>query len=255
MSSGAPGGPLDGRRVVVTRAEGQGGRLAAHLRSLGAPVVEVPLIAIEPVAADPEIRAAVERLRRHPPPRWIAVTSANAAQRLRILAAEEVAGFSFAAVGEATATALAAAGLPADLVAAGQGGEALADAMLGAGAGEGSVWLPQAEAARPELAERLRAAGAEVEVTACYRTVPRREAGPALGAALAAGVAALVLLSPSAAGAAVDAVGVAALRDVVLVCGGETTAVALRGMGLRPVVAAGAGPEQVATALLGALRA
>lgn len=239
---------------MVTRPAGRADRLAEHLRGLGATVLAVPLIAVEPLAADPEIHAAVARLRRRAPPRWIAVTSASAAERLRILSAAEVAGIGVAAVGEATAQALAAAGLRAGLTAEGRGGAALAAALLVAGAGAGSVWLPQAEGARPELAERLRNGGAAVEVTACYRTVPRGEAAPALAAALAGGAAAVTLLSPSAADAAVRGAGTAALRTAVLVCGGETTAAALRGSGLKPVVASGPGPAQLAAALIGALR-
>ncbi len=246
--------PLEGRSIVVTRAEGQAGRLANHLRGLGAVVLEVPLIAIERLAADGEIHAAVGRLRRRPPPRWVAVTSANAAERLGILTPEELGGISVAAVGEGTAGTLARVGVSAGLVASGRGGAALAEQLLAAGAGSGCVWLPQAEGARPETAERLRGAGAAVEVTACYRTVPRGDTAPALAAALASGAAAIILLSPSAARAAVAAVGAPALGAVVLVCGGETTAAALRGGGLRPVLAPGPGPAQLAAALLGALR-
>ena len=49
--------PLHGRRVVVTRARAQASGLAATLRDLGAEVVELPAIRIEPRIESEEVRA------------------------------------------------------------------------------------------------------------------------------------------------------------------------------------------------------
>ena len=49
--------PLHGRRVVVTRARAQASGLAATLRDLGAEVVELPAIRIEPRIESDEVRA------------------------------------------------------------------------------------------------------------------------------------------------------------------------------------------------------
>jgi uroporphyrinogen III methyltransferase / synthase len=54
--------PLHGRRVVVTRARAQASGLAATLRALGAEVVELPAIRIEPRIESEEVRQAVERI-------------------------------------------------------------------------------------------------------------------------------------------------------------------------------------------------
>jgi uroporphyrinogen III methyltransferase / synthase len=54
--------PLHGRRVVVTRARAQASGLAATLRGLGAEVVELPAIRIEPRIEGKEVRRAVERI-------------------------------------------------------------------------------------------------------------------------------------------------------------------------------------------------
>jgi uroporphyrinogen III methyltransferase/synthase len=54
--------PLHGRRVVVTRARAQASGLAATLRALGAMVVELPAIRIEPRIESEEVRRAVERI-------------------------------------------------------------------------------------------------------------------------------------------------------------------------------------------------
>ena len=50
--------PLHGRRVVVTRARAQASGLAATLRDLGAEVVELPAIRIEPTIESDEVRRA-----------------------------------------------------------------------------------------------------------------------------------------------------------------------------------------------------
>jgi uroporphyrinogen-III synthase len=156
-------------------------------------------------------------------------------------------------VGESTARALRGIGVNVELVAPGTGAAALGEQLIAAGASRGSVWVPQAEAARGELVELLRARGADVEVTVCYRTVRVPGLGEALAAALRRGVDALTLLSPSAAEAVLAAAAPEALGALTVVCGGETTAAAVRAHGLVPVVAGRSDPEAVAAALVLAL--
>jgi uroporphyrinogen III methyltransferase/synthase len=250
-----PARPLAGRRVLVTRAAAQAAALSQELRQLGAAVVEIPAIAIVPVAPPEEVREAARWLRERRPPRWMAVASANAADALRALdLPDDLAGIRAAAVGEPTARALRDVGVNVDLVAPGSGAAALADRLIAAGAGSGAVWLPQAEAARPELADRLREAGAEVSVTLCYRTAAVPGLARLLGAAFADRIDAVTLLSPSAAEAVVGAVGVAALARVPVVCVGSTTAATLRGHGVTPVTAGRGDADGVAAAVAVALR-
>jgi uroporphyrinogen III methyltransferase/synthase len=54
--------PLHGRRVVVTRARAQASGLAATLRGLGAEVVELPAIRIEPRIESEEVGDAITRI-------------------------------------------------------------------------------------------------------------------------------------------------------------------------------------------------
>jgi uroporphyrinogen-III synthase len=241
--------------VLVTRAIGQAAPLSQELRQLGAAVVEIPAISILPVASREDLRATALNLRGHRPPRWMAETSSNAAEALRTLSLpEDLAGIRVATVGEPTARALRDIGVNVELVAPGTGAGALADRLIGAGAGAGAVWLPQGEAARMELGERLRQAGAEVVVTLCYRTVPMAGLRRLLIPAFAEGVDAVTLLSPSAAEAVIAAIGASALCGLSVVCVGKTTAAALSRHGLSPVVAARGDAEGVAAAVAGALR-
>ncbi|MGA3183536.1 MAG: uroporphyrinogen-III synthase [Candidatus Dormibacteria bacterium] len=250
-----PSRPLTGRRVLVTRAADQAAQLTQELRQLGATVIEVPAITIQPVASPDELRDAARSLRGHRPPRWMAVTSSNAAESLRALSLpEDLAGIRVAAVGEPTARALRDIGVNVELVAPGTGAGALADRLIGAGAGDGAIWLPQGEAARVELGDRLRQAGAAVAVTVCYRTVPVAGLRRLLIPVLAERVDAVTLLSPSAVEAVIDAVGAGALCGLSVVCVGSTTAAALGRHGLTAVVATRGDAEGVAAAVAGALR-
>ena len=71
--------PLHGRRVVVTRARAQASGLAKTLRALGAEVVELPAIRIEPSLESEEVRSAVEKIGDYA---LICLTSPNGAHLL-----------------------------------------------------------------------------------------------------------------------------------------------------------------------------
>jgi uroporphyrinogen-III synthase len=164
--------------VVVTRAAEQAATLADALRAEGADVVEVPTI--EVVAADDGgagLRAAIDQVGTYD---WLVVTSANGAERIAdALGGREMpAGVSVAAVGPGTADALARLGVTAALVPERFVAEGLLDAFPNP-AGAGRVLLAQAGAARPVLADGLRAGGWHVDVAVAYRT-ERRAPAPAL---------------------------------------------------------------------------
>ncbi|MGD9798235.1 MAG: uroporphyrinogen-III C-methyltransferase [Acidimicrobiia bacterium] len=160
--------PLHGTTVVVTRARTQSSSLASRLAELGADVVEAPMIeVVDPADAGASLRSAAGGLASYD---WVVLTSANAVERL-MGAVRDARAFGparVAAVGPATAAALAARGVVADLVP----DEAVAEALLAAmGAGPGRVLLPQAAGARPVLRDGLAAAGWDVVVVEAYRTV------------------------------------------------------------------------------------
>ena len=71
--------PLHGRRVVVTRARAQASGLAATLRHLGAEVVELPAIRIEPRIESEQVRSAIKGIGEYA---LVCVTSPNGAHLL-----------------------------------------------------------------------------------------------------------------------------------------------------------------------------
>jgi Uroporphyrinogen-III synthase len=69
--------PLFGKRIVITRARSQSGELSARLHELGAEVLAVPLISLEPLEDYAALDAAVARLAEYD---WLIFTSANAVE-------------------------------------------------------------------------------------------------------------------------------------------------------------------------------
>ena len=233
--------PLAGRRVLVTRTREQAEGLVDRLHEAGASVVVVPLIATVPVAAPEAIVEVASEIAAAPPPRWVAFTSATAVRLVMGAAgASALSGTLIAAVGPGTASALRSGGAAPELVASEHDADGLAAAMIHAGMAGAAVWIPVAEGARGDLAERLRAAGATVTVQHIYRSVMPAAAPDRVRAALAGGVDAITLTSGSTARNLAMAVGTQGVPpSVSIVCIGEQTAAEARGAGLAVRAVAG----------------
>ena len=207
--------PLLGKRVLVTRTREQSEGLSALLRDCGAVPIAVPAIEIHPPADPAPLARAVASLSTDYD--LVAFTSVNAVERFfAALTAEGRDARAFgaskiAAVGTATAEALALHGLSSDIVATDARGEGLAHAILAQAAalGQKRILLPRALVARETLPELLRAAGFTVDVVAAYETrPPSREALAALRAELDAGrIDAITFTSSSTVDNLADALG------------------------------------------------
>jgi uroporphyrinogen III methyltransferase/synthase len=161
--------PLFGRSIVVTRAREQASELTARLESLGAEVVELPSIALEPVAFTLPQLDDLE---------WLVFTSANGVRSFfddglapAGLDARALAGTRVAVIGPGTERALAARGVRADLVPERFVAESLLAAFPDADGVGARVVIARAEQARDVLPEGLAVRGYAVEVLAVYRTV------------------------------------------------------------------------------------
>jgi uroporphyrinogen III methyltransferase/synthase len=161
--------PLRGLTVAVTRARAQASELAHRLEALGASVIEAPMI----------------RTRRLPGPPLdptpydlVCLTSANAVDALfeRLQDgrhppgdARALAGAKIAAIGAATARALAEHGVHPDVLPERSVAEALVEAL--ADVPVARALIARARDARDVLPDALRARGAQVDVVALYETV------------------------------------------------------------------------------------
>jgi uroporphyrinogen III methyltransferase/synthase len=175
--------PLFGKRIVVTRTRAQAGVLSEQLRTLGADVIELPTIRIEPPT---DLRAFAELVQDAHAYDWIVFTSPNGVTAFFDLFyklyddAREIGAARIAAIGPATAQRLREFHMHVDL----QPAEFVAEAIVREFRKEGGlenlrVLLARAEKARDLLPKELTALGAIVDEGFAYRTVPetRDESG------------------------------------------------------------------------------
>ncbi|HEX4668977.1 MAG TPA: uroporphyrinogen-III C-methyltransferase [Solirubrobacterales bacterium] len=178
--------PLHGRRVVVTRARAQASGLAAALRDLGAEVVELPAIRIEPRIDSDGVRRMVESIGDYS---LVCLTSPNGVHLLfeaiaeADLDARALAGATIAAIGPGTRRALAKHGIAADVVPERFVAEALVEALAGVEVEGRRVLVARAAEARDVLPDTLRERGAEVDVVSLYETVREQPDAEAIEAA------------------------------------------------------------------------
>jgi uroporphyrinogen III methyltransferase/synthase len=234
--------PLFGRRVLVTRARAQSAALADRLRDLGADVLELPATRIEPL----DTTGLRRRLTRIGDYEWLVVTSQNAvaalweALRANGMDARGLSGVQLAAIGPATADALAAHGLAVDVTPERFVAEGLLEALATRDDVHGAkVLYVAAEGARDVLPEGLARLGAEVDVVHAYRSVPDESAVGALRAAVQRGAPELVTFtSASGVQAYVDAVGASLAPSIPAASIGPVTSDAARAAGMSVAVEA-----------------
>ncbi|MGA7793948.1 MAG: uroporphyrinogen-III synthase [Candidatus Acidiferrales bacterium] len=166
------GRPLEGKRVVVTRSVEQARDLMARLENMGATVLLFPAVSFSEPTDTAELDRAIRSLASFD---WILFTSANAARffagRCRKLGVEpsQEGNYLCAAVGPATASAVAAEGFSVDHVAQEFLGASLARELSESLVGK-KMLLPRSERARPDLPDALKAVGAEVTEVVAYHT-------------------------------------------------------------------------------------
>ncbi|MGD0894092.1 MAG: uroporphyrinogen-III synthase [Terracidiphilus sp.] len=232
--------PLAGRRVLVTRAAHQAGKLSEGLRSLGAEPVEVPVLEIRPPESFEALDAALQHFDQYD---WLILTSANA---VRVLA-ERAAAFGVmigpfssikvAAVGEATAAVARDLGFLITFVPESYVAESLVEGVAGQAA-EKRILLARAAIARDVIPDALRAAGATVDVVDAYQNGMPEPAPRLLRDAVAKGLDAATFTSSSSVthlAEAAEAAGVQwPLAGVAAVSIGPITSKTLRELGWEP---------------------
>ena len=235
--------------VAITRPVGRGRSLALLLRSLGLEPLEIPLIEVRVTDELGPLRTALRN-----DPTLVILSSATSVSAL-VAAGGVPAGLAVAAVGPATAAALAEAGIRATVIGDGSGGAELAERIGAPGAsGDRAVVLAAADGLR-ELIAGLVAHGWEIEEVVVYATVPRILSPQERGALDGCDV--ICFASPSAVAAFTalrDARG-HPLRTRPAVVIGATTARAARSSGFAVVVADTATDEAMARAVTEAVSA
>jgi len=216
--------PLAGRRVLVTRAAHQAGKLSDGLRALGAVPVEVPVLEI--VFLD-SLDGPIRRIDKYD---WVIFTSANTVRAVgeRCAAIGVVARtdtVKVAAVGAATAAAARDEGWDVAVVPESYVAEGLL-AALGSGMAGKRVLLARAAVARDLIPDALRERGAIVDVVDAYRNVIPHGAPEQLRRALGDGLDAVTFTSSS---------SVTHLADVARAAGASFPFATVRAVSIGPV--------------------
>lgn len=180
--------PLKGKRFLVTRPRERAGTLSRKLRALGGAVTEYPCIETIPVTPNPSVEEALSDLGRYD---WLCLTSPAGVDCLWNLLesmgkdARHLSAVKLAAIGSATAKALAGHGLQADFVP-----EVYDAAHLGMGLAElanGAVLILRAREGSDALTKALGAANIPYLDLPLYDTVYRHPQSQALRAKVEAG--------------------------------------------------------------------
>ncbi|APR99534.1 hypothetical protein BCY86_01690 [Pajaroellobacter abortibovis] len=168
---------LQGKRILITRAQHQAEETAVLVRSYGAEPLLAPMIALRPPPFPELVTHALHSL-----PQgylWVLFTSVNGVEWTwkaiieQHLDASIFKGVRLGAIGPATARALESKGLKVDVVAQEFRGEGLAKELIESKKGpqqENRVLILRALEARQALPNALRLHGYQVDVVAVYET-------------------------------------------------------------------------------------
>jgi uroporphyrinogen III methyltransferase/synthase len=226
--------PLFGRRIVITRAREQASALADLLHGLGAEVIELPTIRIEPAIDYAALDAAIANLRTYD---WLIFTSANGVryflERLDVSSSDlrAITG-RICAIGPATRDALECFHIKVDVVAEQYVAEGLLAALAPYDLQGARVLIPRAAVARDVLPGELARRGAQVDVVEAYRTVAPPELPQRAHEAIARHPDWITFTSSSTVQNLIDAVGAEALSGIRVASIGPITSETLRKSGV-----------------------
>ena len=240
--------PLDGRRVLVTRAREQLADLVGPLERLGATAIGAPAIQFSP---PPDWSPLDEALGRIAEFDFVLFTSQNTLprveDRMRHLGIDldSLNGPALVAIGTATARGLRDRGYTVDLVPDEFRAEGIVELLAHEPLEGKRVLLPRALVAREELPRGLRERGAEVVVAPVYETTADPEGMETAREALTLGVDAITFTSSSTVHYFLEGLGVPAearwkraIESAVLASIGPITSGTLRRAGFEPGVEA-----------------
>lgn len=167
--------PLFGKRIVVTRTRQQAGGLTKQLSLLGASVLEIPTIKIEPPE---DLKAFGQLVMDSHTYEWIVFTSPNGVDRFFEMFyklyddARSIGAAKIAAIGPGTAERVKAYHLAVDLMPEKFVAEGLIKAFKEQSVENQTVLWVKAESTREVLGNELVGLGAILDEAIAYRTVP-----------------------------------------------------------------------------------
>jgi len=233
--------PLFGQRIVVTRDRRQAAELAEPLEELGAEVLLLPVIEIQPPADPQPLERAMLQLHAYD---WIIFTSVNGVRSfvnslgdIRSLRAK------VCAIGPATQAALEALHIKVDRMPTEYVAESLLEALADDDLTGKRILLPRAAVARDLVPVELTRRGAKVDVVEAYRTAVPQDAASRTREVLARNPNWITFTSSSTVKNFVALAGAESLAGVKIASIGPITSATARELGL--VVHAEANPHTI----------
>ena len=222
--------PLFGQRIVITRDHRQSRDLAEPLEALGAEVIALPVIEIQPPADPGPLALAMQRLDTYD---WIIFTSVNGVRRF-VAGLDDIRKLrgKIAAIGPATCAAVEALHLKADCMPAEYVAESLLEALASEDLKGKRVLLPRAAVARDVVPAELAKRGAIVDVVEAYRTEAPANLSDRAKYVLARKPHWITFTSSSTVKNMVGEVGVEALAGIKIASIGPITSATARELGL-----------------------
>jgi|SRR5947209_1703477 len=165
--------PLQGWRILVTRASHQSYGLSGPLRQLGAEVIEIPTIEVRSTGSYAQLDEALIRIDHYD---TLILTSVNGAEVLferynRMgLPIVDMQHLTVVAIGPATAAAIQSEGVGVSIIPKQYVAESVIEELRGKISKWSRVLLVRAKVARDVLPDELRKMGAQVDVIEAYET-------------------------------------------------------------------------------------
>jgi uroporphyrinogen-III synthase len=236
--------PLVGRRILITRAVHQAGKLSDGLRALGAEPVEVPVLEIRPPDSLEPLDNALRKINSF---NWLILTSVNTVNAVAARFASLGVDFSaiellsVAAVGSATAEAARKVGFRVTVVPDSYQAESLV-AALGTSVAGKKVLFARAKITRNVIPEALSKIASDLVVVDAYQTVLPAESQNLLAQAMQSGLDAATFTSSSSVrnlAEIANEVGIGfPLTGIPAVSIGQVTSATLRELGWEPAAEA-----------------
>jgi uroporphyrinogen III methyltransferase / synthase len=222
--------PLFGQRIVITRDRRQAAELAEPLEELGAEVLLLPVIEIQPPPDPGPLDRAMACLDTYD---WLIFTSANGVRAfVEHLADIRMLRAKVCAIGPATAAAVEALHIKVDRMPKEYVAESLLEGLAGDDLAGKRVLLPRAAVARDLVPAELTRRGAMVDVVEAYRTVLPEHAAARAREVLARKPTWITFTSSSTVKNFVAAAGRDALAGVKIASIGPITSATARELGL-----------------------
>lgn len=232
--------PLDGVRVVLTRPKELVSRMAHRLYELGAEVIELPAICLEPYEENPQLEQAISHISDY---QWAAFTSITGVRvffdflRKRRCDLRALSHLRFAAIGPGTAKELEQHGIFADLMPERYYAKDLAEALAAQIQPGKRVLLPRAKLGSAELTDTLREQGIAYTDIPLYDTVYTSQNSSAVQKLVTEGkISCVTFTSASTVKGFAAAMQGTDLTGLLAACIGEKTAQAAREVGMQVLI-------------------